>query len=169
MGSKLVPRGKIRLRLDRGTALLKHLGLGNAQCELADISESGCQCRINLEQFPEESREAWRGVLVPGRVLGIEITEPEEMGGITIPEAEIRWVQMQPTEIIFGLNLRGLTAQHAQMLNDSLVRVASKKLRGKKEEPEELKRANKPVTRSVRKSASKRRFETTVKDVTELE
>lgn len=165
MGSKLVPRAKIRLRLDRGTALLKHLGLGTAQCELADISESGCQCRINLEQLPAPSQEAWKGVLIPGRVLGLEINEPAEMSGIVIPEAEIRWVQMLPTEIVFGVNLRGLSANHAQLLNDSLVRVASKKLRGKKEEPPELRAAARPE----RKSISKRRFETTVKDARELE
>lgn len=160
MGSKLVPRAKIRLRLDRGTALLKHIGAGNVHCELTDISEGGCQCRIKLEDLSPEAAAAWTAVLSPGRVFVLELSEPVELHGITVPEAEVRWVQVKPQELIFGVSLRGMSEHNSALLNQSLMLVASRKLRGRKEafaEREGPSSAPPPA----RKPLSKRRFETT--------
>ena len=132
MRAKPIQRAKIRLRLDRGTALLKHLKLEPISCELMDISEGGCQCRIILDQVSAESAESWKALLVPGRILTLEVTEPGELKGFVAPEAEIRWVKTpKPNEVVFGVLLRGLTAEQSQLLTQTLVAVATKKL-GKK-------------------------------------
>jgi hypothetical protein len=132
MRAKPVQRAKIRLRLDRGTALLKHLKLEPIACELMDISEGGCQGRILLNQVSTEAAESWQALLVPGRILTLEVTEPGELKGFTAPEAEIRWVKTpKPGEVVFGVLLRGLTTDQTQLLNQTLVAVATKKL-GKK-------------------------------------
>ena len=159
MGSKIVPRGKVRLRLDRGTALVKHLGAGNVHCELTDISESGCQCRILLSQLSSEAVDGWRSALMPGRVLTIEITEPPEMHGILIPLADVRWVQFKENEFAFGVSLNGLSDHHSKLLSQSLMAVASKKLRAKKEGASAEPPAADPAEK-VRKPMPKRRFET---------
>jgi len=159
MGSKIVPRGKVRLRLDRGTALIKHLGAGSVHCELTDISEGGCQCRISLSQLSSEAVDGWRAALEPGRVLTVEITEPPEMHGILVPAAEVRWVQLQPTEFIFGVSLKGLSDHHSKLLSQSLMTVASKKLRAKKDGAPVVPPPAEPAEK-VRKPMPKRRFET---------
>jgi hypothetical protein len=132
MRAKPIQRAKIRLRLDRGTALLKHLNLEPISCELMDISEGGCQGRILLDQVSADSAESWKVLLVPGRILTLEVTEPGELKGFVAPEAEIRWVKTpKPNEVIFGVLLRGLTTDQSQLLTQTLVSVATKKL-GKK-------------------------------------
>lgn len=158
MGSKIVPRSKVRLRLERGVALVKHLGAGNVHCELTDISESGCQCRIELSQLSTEAIYGWRNALMPGRVVTVEIMEPQEMHGIVIPLADVRWVQFKETEFIFGVSLNGLSEQHGMLLNQSLMTVASQKLR-KKDVTAVVPAPAQPVEKP-RKPMPKRRFET---------
>lgn len=159
MGSKIVPRGKVRLRLDRGTALIKQLGAGSVHCELTDVSEGGCQCRILLGQLSSEAIDAWKAVLTPGRVLTVEITEPAEMRGIVVPMADVRWIQFKENEIVFGVSLNGLSDHHSKLLSQSLMAVASKKLRAKKEGVTESPTAAEMAER-LRKPMPKRRFET---------
>ena len=160
MPRKSIPRAKVRLRLDRGTALIKALGVETLSCELADISEGGCQCRILFSQVSEETGAAWKALLVPGRILSLEITEPAELNGFMVPEAEIRWVRSpRPGEVLFGVLLRGLEPTHSQLLTNSLVSFASKKLRGRKgPEPEQSAPdvAVKPAAPAPQRSVSKR-------------
>jgi len=133
MAGKLLPRAKVRLRLDRGTALLRQLGTSSLSVSILDISEGGCQCRVSMEGLDEATQEAWRTILSPGRVLALEVAEPPELRGLQTTEAEVRW--MRPNKhghIDFGMALRELGADQLTILRTAMLSLASNKLRGRK-------------------------------------
>ena len=98
MRSKNKPRANVRLRLDRGTVLLKQFGMTSVSCVIVDLSESGCQCRLILNELDPASAMAWKTILMPGRILTIELTEPPELQNHMINEAEVRRVRPGKTD-----------------------------------------------------------------------
>jgi hypothetical protein len=143
MSTKLLPRAKVRLRLDRGTALLKQFGASVLTCTILDISEGGCQCRISLDEVDNETAESWQQILSPGRLLMLELTEPPELRALQSAEAEVRW--MHPNKhgyIDFGMALRDLTREQLNVLQRAMLSLASNKLRGRKLTEAELKLSN---------------------------
>jgi hypothetical protein len=152
MSSKLLPRAKVRLRLDRGTALLKQFGATSLMCSIQDISEGGCQCRVTLEEVDGETATNWREILAPGRVLTLEVTEPPELRGLNTAEAEVRW--MRPNKaghIDFGMALRDLRPDQIEVLQRAMLSLASNKLRGRKPSEAETR-----LTNATRSSATAR-------------
>lgn len=133
MAGKLLPRAKVRLRLDRGTALLRQLGASSLTVSILDISEGGCQCRVVFDDVDETTKEAWRQLLSPGRILSLEVAEPPELRGLQTAEAEVRW--MRPNKhghIDFGMALRDLGSDQLNILRTAMLSLASNKLRGRK-------------------------------------
>lgn len=133
MAGKLLPRAKVRLRLDRGTALLRQIGTSSLSVSILDISEGGCQCRVSMEGLDEATQEAWRVILSPGRILALEVAEPPELRGLQTSEAEVRW--MRPNKhghIDFGMALRELGPDQLSILRTAMLSLASNKLRGRK-------------------------------------
>jgi len=139
MAGKLLPRAKVRLRLDRGTALLRQLGASSLTVSILDISEGGCQCRVMLDEVDETTKEAWRQLLTPGRILTLEVAEPPELRGLQTSEAEVRW--MRPNKhghIDFGMAMRDLGADQLTILRTAMLSLASNKLRGRKASEAEM-------------------------------
>lgn len=133
MAGKLLPRAKVRLRLDRGTALLRQIGASSLSVSILDISEGGCQCRVSMEGLDEATQEAWRTILSPGRILALEVAEPPELRGLQTSEAEVRW--MRPNKhghIDFGMALRELGSDQLSILRTAMLSLASNKLRGRR-------------------------------------
>jgi hypothetical protein len=130
------PRAKVRLRLDRGTALVKEMGVGTVVCDVMDVSEGGCACRLVFSRIGTESIENWQAVLIPGRILTLDLSESLDIPDMVIPEAQIRWVQSQrSTEVIFGVSFSGLNEEHKRSLARAIMMLASRKLRGRKPLP----------------------------------
>jgi hypothetical protein len=136
MRSKNKPRANVRLRLDRGTVLIKQFGMTSVSCVIVDLSESGCQCRLMLGELDAASAMAWKTILMPGRILTIELTEPPELQNLMINEAEVRWVRpgKTDTELDFGFSLANTDPQQKQVLGEAMLNIAADKLRAKKAE-----------------------------------
>ena len=125
-----VKRAKVRLRLDRGTARLKDLNVGNVVCDVIDISEGGCACRLVFSKIDRGSIDGWKTILVNGRNLTLDLSESVNIPGFVIPECEIRWVQAHGvTELTFGVSFSGLDAQQKDVLENAIMSLASDKLR----------------------------------------
>src|SRR3989442_10359484 len=98
------PRAKVRLRLDKGTVLLRQFGITSITCTIIDLSESGCQCPFTMEELDEETASAWKQALAPGRVLSVELTEPVELCNLIFRDAQVRWVKAcKNGDIDFGM------------------------------------------------------------------
>ncbi|HYF51473.1 MAG TPA: PilZ domain-containing protein [Planctomycetota bacterium] len=124
------PRAKVRLRLDRGTALLKQLGVSSVMCAILDLSENGCQCRISLADVDEDTAASWRKLINPGRILTLEVTEPAELRHLQFSEAEVRWVKAAAENCLdFGVLLKNLDPEQVLTLNQAMMTLASTKLR----------------------------------------
>lgn len=134
MRGKNKPRANVRLRLDKGTLLIKQFGMTSVTCVIVDLSESGCQCRLELTDLDPATAMAWKTILMPGRVLSVELSEPPELQGLTIKEAEVRWVRpgRSDSELDFGFNLANLDPQQKQVLGEAMLNIAAEKLRAKK-------------------------------------
>ena len=136
MATKHIQRASVRLRIERGTALITNLGGEPISCDLAEISLSGCKCRIPLIGTAEDIISAWRLILVPGRILSLKFSAPAEFTALSIPSAEVRWVdEPDPQAIFFGLSFGGLSPEQSLMLSTNLMTLASSKLRVKREPP----------------------------------
>jgi len=124
------PRAKVRLRLDRGTALLKQLGVSSVMCAILDLSENGCLCRISLADVDDDTAAAWRKLINPGRILTLEVTEPPELRHLQFNEAEVRWVKASPESCLdFGVLLKNLDPEQMMTLTQAMMTLASTKLR----------------------------------------
>lgn len=130
MAQMMKPRAKVRLRLDRGTALLREFGVTSVLCALVDLSENGCQCRISLDDLDDETAEAWRTILAVGRCLTLEMTDPPELRGLVFKEAEVRWVRrVRGGDMEFGLQLGSPEPEQKEILGQALLSFAAGKLR----------------------------------------
>jgi len=124
------PRAKVRLRLDRGTALLKQLGVSSVMCAIMDLSENGCLCRISLADVDDDTSAAWRKLINPGRILTLEVTEPHELRHLQFNEAEVRWVKATPESCLdFGVLLKNLDPEQMLTLTQAMMTLAATKLR----------------------------------------
>src|SRR5579862_1564985 len=107
-----IKRAKVRLRLDRGTARLKDLNIGSVICDIIDISEGGCACKLIFSKVENESMNSWKTVLVNGRILSLDLSDSLNIPEFVIPECEIRWVQSHlAMELVFGVSFSGLNEQ----------------------------------------------------------
>lgn len=132
MATKPTPRASVRLRIENGTALITNLGGDPISCDLAEISLSGCKCRIPRASTTEDVIAAWKLILVPSRVLSLKFSAPAEFSGMIVPSAEVRWVSDDnPEAIFFGVSFGGLSSEQSLALSMNLMSLASKKLRGK--------------------------------------
>jgi hypothetical protein len=130
MKKQIMPRAEVRLRLDRGTAVLREYGLAGVLCALVDLSEGGCQCRICLDDLDDASSNAWKSILNSGRVLSLEMTEPPELRGLAFKEAQVRWVrELKDNVVEFGLHLGSPAPEQKQILGQVLLAFATNKLR----------------------------------------
>jgi len=120
----------VRLRLDRGTALLRQFGVTSVLCVLVDLSENGCQCRLSLDDLDEDTVRAWRSILTDGRMLTLEMTEPPELRGLVFKEAEVRWVrQPKGGNMEFGMQLGNPEPEQKEILVKAMLSFAAMKLR----------------------------------------
>ena len=133
------PRAKVRLRLDKGTLLLRQFGISSITCAIIDLSEAGCQCHFSMEDLDEETAGAWKQVLSPGRVLSVELTEPADLRNLIFREAQIRWVKASPDgDLDFGLLFSNVDDFQRDTLNQAMMSFASEKLRSNKKATEAL-------------------------------
>ena len=130
MALSLHPRSKVRLRLERATALLRQPGATSLLCALVDLSEEGCHCLLSLDDVDSETALSWRGVLAKGLVVSLEISDPPELRGLLFHEAEVRWVQLlRNGDMEFGLHLSNPKPEQKQILGRALLAFAAAKLR----------------------------------------
>ncbi|MCY3023669.1 MAG: PilZ domain-containing protein [Planctomycetota bacterium] len=124
------PRATARLRLDRGTALLRQYGATSILCAMVDLSEDGCQCRMSLDDLDDLTAAAWKKVLAVGRVLGVEMTEPPQLRGLVFTAAEVRWVRaLRGGDMEFGLHLGSPASEQKEVLGKAMLTFAAEKLR----------------------------------------
>ena len=131
---KSSPRANVRLRLDKGTLLLRQFGLTSITCLLVDLSETGCLCRASFDTLEAGDAEAWKSILAPGRMLSLELIEPPYLGNLKA-EAEIRWIRAGTgtgESCDFGVVFRNMQDMQKQLLSQALVTYASDKLRTQK-------------------------------------
>lgn len=139
MASKLHPRANVRLRLEKGTLLLRQSGASALSCVLMDLSEGGCQCRLSPDAMDPETADTWRNILVPGRILQLEVLEPPSLSNFQA-DAEVRWIRAgKENTIEFGASFKELGFVQKQMLGQTLVTFASNKLRTQKQATDALK------------------------------
>ncbi len=133
MIENLKRRTGIRVRI-HGTALISSMDLGGEEftCSLDDISTSGCQCRIALDNASDADVNAWKKILSSGRIFSLKFVQPKEFNGLEIQEAEILWVRERPpAALIFGVKHLAVTAEQTQILSNTLTKLSSNKLRVK--------------------------------------
>lgn len=140
------PRAKVRLRLDKGTLLLRQFGISSLTCSIVDLSESGCQCHFSMEDLDEETASAWKQVLAPGRVLSVELTEPPDLRNLIFRDAQIRWVKAaKGGDLDFGMLFSNVDDFQRETLNQAMMSFASEKLRAKKANEALTKTSTKPL------------------------
>ena len=133
------PRAKVRLRLDKGTLLLRQFGITSITCSIIDLSEAGCQCHFSMEDMDEQTATAWKQILSPGRVLSVELTEPADLRNLIFREAQIRWVKASSGgNLDFGMLFSNVDDFQRDTLNQAMMSFASEKLRSNKKATEAL-------------------------------
>lgn len=149
------PRAKVRLRLDKGTLLLRQFGITSITCSIIDLSEVGCQCHFGMEDLDEETAAAWKQVLSPGRVLSVELTEPPDLRNLIFREAQIRWVKAcKSGDLDFGMQFSNVDDFQRDTLNQAMMSFASTKLRPSKKASEALTKTSKVPTLRAGKAAA---------------
>jgi hypothetical protein len=125
-----IKRANIRLRLERGLVRLQDVDAGNIVCEVIDISEGGCACRIDFAKVDRVAAGSWKTALAPGRILGSDFSQLLQVPGLLVPACEVRWVNAScATELVFGSSFSGLDEQTKSLLGQAIVQLASQKLR----------------------------------------
>gem|GEM_PF-4115280 len=113
--------------------MLRLLGIAGITGAMSDVSEGGCLCKVAFDSIDMNSAEIWKQVILPGRMIGLEMTEPPELCNLRVEEAEIRWVK--PTGfggVEFGLLFRTIEPGARELLQRTLLTWASSRLRGKR-------------------------------------
>ena len=130
-------RRKVRLRLDKATALLHRPGVTSLLCVVSDLSEAGCQCHVSLGSMDEESARTWKGLLVPGLVVALEMSSPPELRGLVFHETEVRWVDwLKGRDTDLGVQLSNLQPEQKEILAKTLLSFAVLKLRWPTQTPD---------------------------------
>jgi len=130
---KTTPRAKVRLRLDKGTLLLRQFGVTSIMCSIVDLSEAGCQCHFSIADLDAETATAWAEILSPGRVLSVELTEPTELRNLIFRESQVRWLKTtRGGDLDFGLQFGALDNYQKEVLSTAMMQFASEKLRARK-------------------------------------
>ncbi|HEY3322595.1 MAG TPA: PilZ domain-containing protein [Planctomycetota bacterium] len=133
MTGRNTPRAKVRLRLDKGTLLLRQFGLTSMMCTIVDLSEAGCQIHVSWDEVDDETVTAWHEILTPTRPLTVELTEPPELRNLIFRESQVRWVKKcRDGSLDVGLTFGAIDEYQTEILNGAMIRVASEKLRSKK-------------------------------------
>jgi len=102
-------------------------------CSIVDLSEAGCQCHFSIADLDEETCNAWKQILSPGRVLSVELTEPMELRNLIFREAQVRWLKtLRDGDLDFGLQFGPLDDYQKEILANAMMQFASEKLRAKK-------------------------------------
>lgn len=149
------PRAKVRLRLDKGTLLLRQFGITSITCTIIDLSEAGCQCHFSMEDLDEETATAWKQILSPGRMLSVELTEPADLRNLIFREAQIRWVKATTSgDLDFGMLFNNVDDFQRDTLNQAMMQFASEKLRSGKKASEALTKTSRNPTLNAKAAAT---------------
>jgi hypothetical protein len=115
------------LNIQNGLAVLRAPGYPSLPCELIELDETECICRVNLYTISDEIGHAWSRLLQSNATFEICIIRPPQLTNFTAA-VRVVYLDQRASELNMKLHLN-CTDEKRKRLNEAMIRIAASKLR----------------------------------------